>query len=90
MIVADGLARAKEDVMDNEEREAKLEAMIAKEITHGWKLESRTRFNAVLVAGHRPNHVLHLLLTVFTLGLWLPVWLLLSITQKEQRKQIAV
>ncbi len=27
----------------------------------------------------RPNHILHLLLTIITGGLWLPVWLLLSL-----------
>ena len=27
----------------------------------------------------RPNHILHLLLSLITLGAWLPVWLLLSI-----------
>jgi hypothetical protein len=27
----------------------------------------------------RPNHILHLLLSLVTLGFWLPVWLLLSI-----------
>jgi len=26
-----------------------------------------------------PNHVLHLLLTVFTAGLWLPVWIIIAI-----------
>lgn len=25
------------------------------------------------------NHVLHLLLTVFTFGIWLPIWLLLML-----------
>jgi hypothetical protein len=28
-----------------------------------------------LVKAHRTNHILHLLLTVFTAGLWLPVWI---------------
>ena len=26
-----------------------------------------------------PNHVLHLLLTIFTCGLWLPVWIIVTI-----------
>ncbi len=26
----------------------------------------------------RPNHILHLLLSVFTVGLWLPIWLLIG------------
>ena len=29
--------------------------------------------------GRRVNHVLHLLLTIFTAGLWLPIWIILVI-----------
>jgi len=32
----------------------------------------------VMATGQKPNHVLHLLLTVFTAGLWGVVWLLLA------------
>ena len=27
----------------------------------------------------KPNHVLHVLLSVFTLGIWLPIWLLIGL-----------
>ena len=33
--------------------------------------------SAVLATGTTPNHVLHLLLSLLTFGLWLPVWLLI-------------
>jgi len=26
-----------------------------------------------------PNHILHLLLTIFTMGFWIPVWLIVAI-----------
>ncbi len=29
----------------------------------------------------RPNHILHLLLSVVTVGVWLPVWFLISLFQ---------
>ena len=29
----------------------------------------------------KPNHVLHLLVTVFTVGFWMPVWVLVSLFQ---------
>jgi hypothetical protein len=36
--------------------------------------------DAMVTATQRqPNHILHLLLAVFTLGLWLPVWLFIAI-----------
>jgi len=31
----------------------------------------------------RPNHILHLLLTVFTLGLWIIVWLFIGMSEKK-------
>lgn len=33
----------------------------------------------VLGVASTPNHVLHLLLTLITVGLWLPVWLLIAL-----------
>lgn len=32
-----------------------------------------------------PNHVLHLLLSVFTLGVWVPVWIIVSLTKQKPR-----
>lgn len=32
-----------------------------------------------------PNHILHLLLSVITAGLWLPVWFVLTLLQKPYR-----
>lgn len=54
-------------------------------VSTGWRIESQTPIQAVMVRGRRPNHVLHLLLTIVTMGLWLPVWLVLALTSKEQR-----
>lgn len=33
----------------------------------------------VLAEKQTPNHILHLLLSVITVGFWLPVWLLVAI-----------
>ena len=33
----------------------------------------------------RPNHILHLLLTVFTLGIWLLIWPVVSAAKASQR-----
>lgn len=30
-----------------------------------------------------PNHILHLLLSVFTAGLWIPVWLIIAATSSS-------
>lgn len=55
-------------------------------VRRGWRVESAPMpGQVVVVMGKRPNHILHLLLSVATFGLWLPVWLLISISSKETR-----
>lgn len=37
---------------------------------------------------HKTSHVLHLLLSVITVGLWIPVWLLVAISHANERAKI--
>jgi len=39
----------------------------------------------VLAVKKEPNHILHLILTILTSGMWLIVWLLVSIFQDSWR-----
>ena len=39
-------------------------------------------------ADYQPQHVLHLLLSLLTLGLWLPVWALVGISHRNERSKI--
>ena len=39
--------------------------------------------NNVLIRARTPNHILHLILSVLTWGLWLIVWVILCIRVKE-------
>jgi hypothetical protein len=65
-----------------------LDQQIAQYVKWGWRVESRTDHQAVIVKGHRPNHILHLILTIITLGMWAIVWILLSIFGGEKRKTL--
>jgi len=56
----------------------------------GMRIESQTDTSAVLVFGSTPNHVLHFLIGVFTLGLWWIVWLIIALTNRERRRMITV
>lgn len=53
------------------------------EVSRGARVESQGPFNAVLRRGKGTNHVLHLILSVLTFGLWLFVWGLLAIINKS-------
>ena len=70
-------------------REESIDHQIASYLAQGWRLESRTAYSANMVKGKRVNHVLHLLLSVVTLGLWLPVWLVVALVGGGRREHIA-
>lgn len=36
----------------------------------------------------RPNHILHLLLSLITVGIWLPIWLLVSLNDAIERGRL--
>ena len=40
------------------------------------------------LASQTTNNVLHLILSVLTVGIWLPVWLLVAINNGIERKRI--
>lgn len=77
------------ELLSAERRHAILAQRIAAEVRRGWRLESQMEFQAVLVKGHRPNHLLHLILSVLTLGLWVFVWIGVSLGG-EQRRMIVI
>jgi len=37
---------------------------------------------------YNTNHILHLILTLFTLGLWTPVWILCALSNAGERAKI--
>ena len=44
----------------------------------------------MLVRGRRPNHLLHLVLSVITFGIWLFVWLGIAAFGGESRFRLSV
>lgn len=73
-----------------EQRRQALAMAVAGEVAAGGRVESQTDINAVLVFGSKPNHTLHLLLTLATCSLWGVVWLIVAVAQQESRVMLAV
>lgn len=74
-----------------EQRRQLTDAAVNEFVSHGWRVESRSEYQAVFAKGHRHSHGLHLFLTIITLGLWgLFVWLPLSILGGEKRRIVSV
>lgn len=72
------------------ERSELLDAAVANHVRNGKRVESRSGAQAIMVKGRRVNHILHLLIAVITLGLWLPIWVLLVLIGGEKREVIEV
>ena len=64
---------------------AALDRAVANELAGGADLVSQAGTNAVLTKGKKVNHILHLILSVLTAGIWLIVWAILVATNKPQR-----
>lgn len=58
-------------------------------VAKGWGIESQGQYHAVIVQGERVNHLLHLILSIITVGLWIIVWLIV-ISGGQERMMIYV
>lgn len=73
-----------------DQRSQALSRRIASFVARGYRVQSQDQFTAVMVTGHRVNHLLHAILTIFLLGLWLFVWIPLAMFGGEKRVLITV
>jgi hypothetical protein len=71
-------------------RQILAQAVASAVVTQNARVESQSDYPAVLVTGHPVNHILHFLVTIFTCGLWVIVWILLVITGGTKRQMIYV
>lgn len=75
--------------LSDDERKAWLAQQVDEHLGNGWQIESRTENLVSLRYGKPINHVLHLLLTLVTCGVWALVWIYLAIFQGEKHKTIS-
>ncbi|CAM5573824.1 hypothetical protein [Streptomyces avidinii] len=76
--------------LDGARRTAILDWTVNRYISLGWRVESRSPTQAVLVRGGDVNHVLHAILTIFTCLLWGVVWIVLALGNKKERVALTV
>ena len=72
------------------ERKQSLAVTVTNLVAQGRRVESQSDFQAVLVRGRRPNHLMHMLLTFFTFFLWSIPWIVISLTGGEKRETVIV
>ena len=68
------------------ERKSILRNHIVKQVALGGRIEIQEDFSAVLIWGKKPNHILHLILSLVTFGFWIIVWLLLGMSMGISRR----
>lgn len=71
-------------------RRSNLATAVNREVATGGHVESQTGYNALVRHGNRPNHVLHLILTLVTLGFWLWVWIAIVIFHHATKKTVSI
>ena len=72
------------------QRKSALANHVTPEVSKGWRIESQGDFQVVMVKGKRPNHLLHVILSVITAGLWIIVWILIAVGGGEKRQILTV
>lgn len=85
-----GSPAAPDQTKSSDYRKKALAQAVATKVAQGNRVESQADYQAVLVRGKKPNHTLHLILTIITLGTWGLVWIVVAILQKEHRTIIQV
>jgi hypothetical protein len=56
----------------------------------GWRIETRSDHQAMVARGKEISHLLHLVLTLITLGVWVIVWLLVAAFGGVKRRLLTV
>ena len=72
------------------DRKAMLAQTVANEVRRSWNVQSQTEFQAVMAKGKNTSHGLHVFLSIITLGFWIPVWLVVWYTNRDQHEVITV
>ncbi|MFN8187423.1 MAG: hypothetical protein U0R69_10130 [Gaiellales bacterium] len=73
-----------------DERKATLDRSLQLHGAQGWRIETRSDFQATIAKGKEVSHLLHLFLTLITLGIWLIFWLGLGVLGGVKRRMITV
>ena len=63
---------------------------VEREVRHGWTVRSASPHQVTLSKGGHVSHLLHLILTLLTVGLWLPVWVVVSCTGRARQVVLTV
>ena len=74
---------------DSDPRKQALATAISNEVRSGWNVQSQSDYQAVMhIPAQKTNHVLHLILTLITLGFWGLVWIAMVVIHKGEQHEV--
>ena len=74
---------------DSDRRKQALATAISNEVRSGWNVQSQSDYQAVMhIPAQKTNHVLHLILTLITLGFWGLVWIAMVVIHKGEQHEV--
>lgn len=71
-------------------RRQRLAQAIQTEVVRGGRVETQSDYNAVIRYEAKTNHVLHLILSILTVGLWAFVWVTIGIINMVKNKAVTL
>lgn len=74
--------------LDDQQRARILDQAVTHRLVGGGLLVSRTEFEAVVAYRKRRNHVMHLMFTLLTCGMWAIVWIILALSNPGERRWV--
>lgn len=77
-------------MIDDQARKAALDNAVAGYARQGWRMEARGEYQATIAKGKNHSHLLHLVLTIITLGVWLLVWIPLALFGGLKQRLLSV
>jgi hypothetical protein len=84
------IEQAGDDRKSSDQRKEALAQAIPMWVARGYRIETQSDHQAVMVKGHRPNNILHLILSLLTAGIWVIVWIGLAAFGGERRHTLSV
>jgi hypothetical protein len=76
--------------LSEQQRSAILQRALVEYVGSNSRVAAQSPTSATLIVGQPPNHVAHLLATIFLCGLWLPIWAIIAATNQPKRFTVSV
>ena len=73
-----------------EVRKAALDRALQQAGADGWRIETRSDYQATIATGNKINHTLHLILTIVTAGIWGIIWIMMAFIGGIKRHMVTI